>query len=73
MADELPYDSDTRETPLKDQLCHLPFALVAFIVLLLGLVDLAVRVQASALATVLAPVFWLGMYFLFGADRANQE
>jgi hypothetical protein len=62
-----------RETTLKDPLRHLPFALVAFIVLLLGFVDLAVRVQASALVTVLAPVFWLGMYFLFGADRANQE
>lgn len=58
---------------MKDPLRHLPFALVAFIVLLLGFVDLAVRVQASAFATVLAPVFWLGMYFLFGVDHANQE
>ena len=58
---------------MKDPLRHLPFALVAFIVLLLGFVDLAVRVQGSAFATVLAPIFWLGMYFLFGVDHANQE
>ena len=58
---------------MNDPLRHLPFALVAFIVLVLGLVDLAVRAQASALVTVLAPVFWLGMYFLFGADRAASQ
>ena len=58
---------------MNDPLRHLPFALVAFIVLVLGLVVLAVRVQASALVTVLAPVFWLGMYFLFGADRAASQ
>ncbi len=49
---------------------HLPFALVAFIVLLIGLVDLAVHVDWRALATLLAPIFWLGLYLLFGADRA---
>jgi hypothetical protein len=62
-----------QETTLKDPLRHLPFALVTFIVLLLGFVDLAVRVQASAFATVLAPIFWLGMYILLGTDHANLE
>lgn len=53
---------------------HLPFALVAFLVLFLGLVDLAVHVESAAFVTLLAPVFWLGLYFLFGSDRAaNQE
>ncbi len=48
---------------------HLPFVLVAFIVLAIGVVDLAVHVEFSALVTLLAPVFWLGTYMLFGADR----
>jgi hypothetical protein len=53
---------------------HLPFALVAFIVLSIGLVDLAVHVESSAFVTLLAPILWLGLYFLFGADRAaNPE
>lgn len=57
---------------MKDLLRHLPFVLVAFIVLLIGFVDLAVRVETPALVTLLAPTLWLGLYLLFGADRAAR-
>ena len=53
---------------------HLPFVLVAFTVLAIGVVDLAVHVEFSALVALLAPSFWLGAYILFGVDRiAVQE
>ncbi len=55
---------------MNNPLHHLPFALVAFVVLLIGLVDLAVHVDWHALVTLLAPILWLGLYLLFGADRA---
>jgi hypothetical protein len=55
---------------VKDPLRHLPFALVAFVVLLIGFVDLAVHVEWHAILTLLAPTLWLGLYLLFGADRA---
>lgn len=55
---------------MKDPWRHLPFALVAFVVLYLGFVGLAVHVAWQALATLLAPILWLGLYVLFGADRA---
>ncbi len=55
---------------MKDPLRHLPFALVVFIVVFLGLVELAVHVEWRAFATLLAPIFWLGLYLLFGADHA---
>jgi hypothetical protein len=67
------FHSDTREKTLRDPLRHLPFALVAFIVLLMGFVDWGVRVPASALVTLLAPMLWLGLYVLFGADHAASE
>jgi hypothetical protein len=53
---------------------HMPFVLVLFIVLAIGLVDLGVHVESAAFVTLLAPIFWLGVYILFGADRpAHQE
>ena len=53
---------------------HMPFVLVLFIVLLIGLVDLGVHVESAAFVTLLAPIFWLGLYALFGADRpASRE
>ena len=53
---------------------HLPFVLVASIVVSIGVVDLGVHVEFSALVTLLAPTFWLGLYLLFGTDRrTNQE
>jgi hypothetical protein len=50
-----------------------PFLLVAFIVVYTGLVGLAVHVEWRAMATLLAPVFWLGLYALFGSDRAEAK
>ena len=52
---------------------HLPFALVAFIVLSIGLVDLAVHVESSAFVTLLAPIFWLGLYGLFGTNCTTDQ
>ena len=53
---------------------HLPFVLVVFVVLVIGVVDLAVHVEFSAFVTLLAPIFWLGLYVLSGAGRpADQE
>ena len=62
----------TREKRVKDPLRHLPFALVAFIVLLIGFVDLAVHVEWNTLVTLLAPILWLGLYFAIGTDRATE-
>jgi hypothetical protein len=58
---------------LNDPLRHLPFALVAFIVLLIGFVGIAVHVEWRALVTLLAPIFWLGLYLLAGTDRAASR
>ncbi|MDE3089122.1 MAG: hypothetical protein KGJ80_07035 [Chloroflexota bacterium] len=57
---------------MKDPLRHLPVVLVAFLILFVGLVDLAVGVERTALVTLLAPTLWLGWYFL-GSDRAARE
>lgn len=59
--------NDKRENHLK----HLPFALLLFLVLFLGATDLAIGVDARVLATLLAPIFWLGFYWL-GSDRAAR-
>ena len=58
---------------MRDPLRHLPFALVAFTVLLIGFVDVAVHVEWHALVTLLAPILWLGLYFVLGADRATER
>ncbi len=58
---------------MKDPSRHLPFVLVAFVVVFIGLVDLAVHVEWNALVTLLAPIFWLGLYLVFGADRAARQ
>lgn len=50
---------------------HLPFVLLLFLVLLLGATDLAIGVDTRVLATLLAPILWLGLYWL-GSDRAAQ-
>ena len=52
---------------------HMPFVLVLFIVLLIGLVDLGVHVESAAFVTLLAPIFWLGLYVLFGADHPTSQ
>ncbi len=52
---------------------HLPFALVIFIVFITGATDLGLGAEPKVLVTLLAPVLWLGLYLLFGADRAAIE
>ncbi len=58
---------------MNDPLRHLPFALVVFIILLIGFVGIAVHVEWRALVTLLAPIFWLGLYLLAGANRAASR
>lgn len=55
----------------ENRLNHLPFALLLFLVLFLGATDLAIGVDVRVLATLLAPILWLGLYWL-GADRATR-
>lgn len=50
---------------------HLPFALLLFLALFLSATDLAIGVDARVLATLLAPMLWLGLYWL-GSDRAAR-
>lgn len=52
---------------------HLPLALVIFLVLVLGLTDQAVGAEPKILTTLLAPVLWLGLYVLLGADRGEDK
>ncbi len=60
------------EIHLKELFYHLPFALVVFLVLFLAATDLAIGVNLNALATLLAPILWLGLYFL-GTNRAVRR
>ena len=58
---------------MHDLFRHLPFALVAFFVLVLGLTDQAVGADLKTFATLLAPVLWLGLYVLLGSNHATGE
>lgn len=58
---------------MRDPFRHLPFALVIFIVLVTGATDLGLDAGVQVLVTLLAPVLWLGLYILFGTDRATTE
>ncbi len=51
---------------------HLPFSLIVFLVLSLGLTDLALHLAPGVLLTLLAPILWLGVYWL-GAPRVVGE
>lgn len=52
---------------------HLPFMLGIFFALVLGLTDQAVGAEPKVLATLLAPVLWLGLYLLLGSDRVVEK
>ncbi len=58
---------------MRDPFRHLPFALVIFILLVTGATDLGLDAGFKVLVTLLAPVLWLGLYLLFGTDRAVIE
>ncbi len=51
---------------------HVPLLLALFLVLILGATDLAMRFDAHVLVTWLAPVLWIGLYFL-GSNRTTRE
>ena len=48
---------------------HLPFWLVVLLVVWLGVADWSLSNDYRLLATLLAPILWLGLYWL-GEDRA---
>ncbi len=58
---------------MKDIRRHLPFALVLYLVGVLISVALPARLDASILATLLAPIFWLGMYGLIAPARGMEK
>ncbi len=50
---------------------HLPLLLVLFLTILLGATDLAWGADSRVLVTLLAPMLWVGLYFL-GSNRAKE-
>lgn len=57
---------------MNQPLRHLPLALVLFIVFFTGLTDVAIGVEPRVLVTLLAPLLWLGLYFL-GSERMTHK
>ncbi|MBI5032422.1 MAG: hypothetical protein HZB51_18000 [Chloroflexi bacterium] len=57
---------------MKALLDHLPLWLAIFLVIGLGLTDLAMSFDAKVLVTLLAPILWIGLYLL-GSKRAARE
>ncbi len=58
---------------MKQFLCHLPFALVLFIILFAGFTDVVIGVEPRVLVTLLAPLLWLGLYLLGGTRESAEE
>jgi hypothetical protein len=64
----------TQERTLQHTFKHLPFALVVFLLAVLGIANQAVDADLRMSVTLLAPILWLGLYLLFGSDRpASKE
>ncbi len=57
---------------MKALFAHVPLLLVLFLVLILSATDLAMQFDANVLVTLLAPVLWIGLYFL-GSTRTVRE
>jgi hypothetical protein len=49
---------------VKDFAPHLPYALGLFLVLFFAFIDLSMRTESAVIATLLAPMLWLGLYWL---------
>ncbi len=62
-----------QEHTLQDLFRHLPFALVVFLLAVLGMTDQVVGAEPRVLVTLLAPMLWLGLYLLFGSSRATSK
>jgi hypothetical protein len=58
---------------MRDGMRHLPFVLVIFILAVLAMTNQAVGADYKVFVTLLAPTLWLGLYFLFGSDRAARK
>ncbi len=55
---------------MRDPIRHLPFGLVLFLIAFIGATDLAIGAELRVLITLLAPVFWLGIYLLGSSHAA---
>lgn len=55
---------------MRDPVRHLPFVLVLFLIVFLGATDLAIGAELRVLITLLAPIFWLGIYLLGSSHAA---
>ena len=62
-----------RENFLKEFGRHLPFMLVVFLVLFFAFIDLSIRTEFAVLVTLLAPVLWLGLYWLGSNPAKGRE
>lgn len=49
---------------MKRGLDYFPFVLIAFLILMLGLTNQAVGADVRAMATLLAPMLWIGLGLL---------
>ncbi len=49
---------------MRNPFQHLPFVLVLFLVLFIGVTDLSIGADMRVLMTLLAPALWLGLYLL---------
>ncbi|CAG0962116.1 hypothetical protein ANRL3_00945 [Anaerolineae bacterium] len=58
---------------MKDALYHLPFGLVALWCLGLFATDFVFGANARVMATLLAPVLWLGLYWLAGISSTPKD
>lgn len=58
---------------MKDALYHLPFVLVALWCLGLFATDLVFGANARVMATLLAPLLWLGFYWLAGIPSISKD
>ena len=57
---------------MRDWLYHVPYGLALFLVLFLGVTVWAWGVESKVLMTFLAPLLWLGLYWL-GARHAMRQ
>ena len=51
---------------------HVPWLLLLFVMLVLGATDLAMQFDVRVLITLLAPAWWIGLYFL-GSNHTARE
>ncbi len=59
---------------MREPFKHLPFGLVVFIMVMMGMTNRMVGADTRVSVTLLALILWLGLYLLFGSNRpASKE